>query len=469
MNAIVSLFYGTVETPVPHCLVREVRAVDAMAVNGKLLTVEEREELWASGWEQLPREKAAATCLLFNDRQASLDSLHHFLNGPRKGAVKDKIKCIVAKEIRCEPTLLKAALADCKEVVSLILEKNGIRGEGIEGIAALLAALQGRTNLEVLSLKRNLIGDKGAAALGSMLASWRCRKLHTLCLSFCNVSGRGLSDLCTGLSRMPTVISLTTLDLSNNFCKVDGCRALAPLIMDSRKLKHLNLGNNCIEDEGVKALVEAVGHSDVLETLNLEGNHITDAGVRSLCEALKKNCAVNALDLQCNEIDHIGAMYISQAIRVNTVLTSLNLSHNQVGDSGAEHVAVMLRTATQLVELRLVGNAIGDKGGRFIELAYEKNRTLSMLDLDMNRMQDAQHQGLANAMRKRGHVGILRVGSHAYGNLRPDNKLLEAAKAQIEWEEAEKENETKPQTPREKTPGQNFSKVPYIVTLYIKY
>jgi len=416
-----------------------------MAVNGRLLTVEEREELWSSGWEQLPRERAAATCLLFNDRQASLDSLHHFLNAPRKAPVKDKIRCLVAKEIRCEPALVKATLGDCKEVASLILEKNGIRAEGVD---QLVAALQGRSNLEVLSLKRNLIGDKGAAALGSMLASWRCRKLHTLCLSFCNVSGQGLSSLCAGLCRMPTVISLTSLDVSNNFCKVDGCRALAPLIMDSRKLKHLNLGNNCIEDEGVKALAEAVGHSDVLETLNLEGNHITNTGVRSLCEALKKNCAVNALELQCNEIDHIGAMYISQAVRANTVLTCLNLSHNQAGDGGAEHLAGMLRVASNLVELRLVGNAIGDKGGKFIELAYEKNTTLTMLDLDMNKMQDEQHKGLANAMRKRGHIGILHVGCHAYGNLRPDNKLLEAAKAQIELEEAEKENESKPQTPR---------------------
>ncbi len=423
-----------------------------MAVNGRLLSVQEREDLWAGGWDQLPRERAAETMLLFNDRQATLESLHHFLNGPRKAPVKGKVTCIVAKEIRCDPELIKQTLADCKEATSLILEKTEIRAEGL---ANLVGALQGRTGLEVLSLKRNFIGDKGAAGLGDMMASWKCRKLHTLCLSFCNISGKGFEGLCKGLSRMPTVLSLTSLDLSANFCKVDGCKALAAMILDHRKLKYLNLGNNCIEDEGVKVLCEAVGHSDVLETLNLEGNHVTNIGTRSVCEALKKNCGLRDLALQCNEIDQQGAMYLSQAIRLTTSLSALNLSHNTIGDNGAEHMAGIIRSSTVLTDLRLNGNSIGDKGGKFIQLAYEKNTTITFLDLDMNQMQETQHQGLAMAMRARGHVGILRVGCHAYGNLRPDNTLLQAAKAQIELEEAEKENESKPQTPktpREKTP-----------------
>ena len=423
-----------------------------MAVNGRLLSVKEREELWAGGWEQLPRERASETVLLFNDRQATLESLQHFLNGPRKAPVKGKVKCIVAKEIRCDPELLKHTLADCKDATSLIFEKNEIRAEGLK---QLVGALQGRAALEVLSLKRNFIGDKGAEALGDMIASWKCRKLNTLCLSFCNVSGKGIEGLCKGLSRMPTVLSLTSLDLSANFCKVDGCRALAPLIMDHRKLKYLNLGNNCIEDEGAKVLCDAVGRSDVLETLVLEGNHITNAGTRFVCEALKKNCRLRELGLHCNEIDQQGAMYLSQAIRLNTSLAALNLSHNNIGDSGAEHMAGIIRSSTVLTDLRLAGNAIGDKGGRFIQLAYEKNTTMTLLDLDMNKMGEAQHQGLAISMRSRGHVGILRVCCHAYGNLRPDDTLLQAAKAQIELEEQEKENESKPHTPkspREKTP-----------------
>ena len=433
-------FFETVDEK--HISDWDVRS--SMAVNGKLLSIEEREELWAYGWEQLPKERAAATVLLFNDRQASLDSLHQFLHGPRKAPVKDKIKCIVAKEIRCDAVLIKKTLVDCKEATSLILEKNEIRAEGLE---QLVGALQGRTAIEVLSLKRNLIGDKGATVLGTMMTNWKCRKLHTLCLSFCNISGLGIEGLCKGLSRMPTVLSLTSLDLSANFCKADGCKILAPFIMDHRKLQYLNLGSNCIEDEGVKALLEAVGNSDVLQTLNLEGNHITNTGVRFVCDALKKNCALNDIGLQCNEIDHSGAMYLSQAIRNNTVLTKLNVSHNSMGDTGAEHMAGLIRSSTTLIELQLVNNSIGDKGGKFIQLAYEKNTRLTLLDLDMNKMQDAQHQGLANAMRIRGNIGILRVGCHAYGNLRPDNKLLEMVKAQIELEEAEKENASKPQTP----------------------
>ena len=415
-----------------------------MAVNGRLLTVDDREDLWAAGWEQLPREKAAATLLIFNDRKATLDSLHQFLHAPRKAPVKDAIKCIVAKEIRIDLPHLIQTLSDCKDATSLILEKNEIRSDGM---AQLVDALQFRNTLEVLSLKRNFIGDKGASALGEMMAKWKCRKLHTLCLSYCNIGGQGFEGLCMGLSRMPTVLSLTSLDLSANFCKVDGCKALAPLIMDHRKLNYLNLSNNCLEDDGVKVLAASIAHSDVLETLYLEGNHITNAGVRSLCDGLKNNCGLTALGLSCNEIDHHGAMYISQALRGNTRLTSLDLSHNAVGDVGSEFMAGMIRSVSTLKELHLVDNAVGDVGGKYIQLAYEKNTTLMLLDLDMNKMQDKQHEALASAMRTRGHIGILRVGCHAYGNLRPENKFLELAKAQIEQEEAEKENELKPQTP----------------------
>ena len=430
-----------------------------MAVNGRFLSVEERDELWECGWDHLPRERAAATLLLFNDRTASLDSLQHFLHAPRHAPAKDVVKCIVAREIRTDPQLVKQTLASCQGATSLILEKNEIRAEGLE---QLVGVLQGRNALEVLSLKRNVIGDKGAAALGNMIKAWKCRKLQTLCLAFCNISGKGVAGLCEGLARMPTVLSLTSLDLSANFCKVDGCKALAPLIVDHRKLKTLNIGNNCIEDEGCKILAEAVAKSDVLETLNLEGNHITNVGVRFVCAALKGDCALRDLGLQCNEIDHHGAMYLSQAIRNNTCLTALNLSHNMISDSGAEHMAGMLRQTTALHELRLVSNSIGDAGGNFIRLAYEKNTVLTLLDLDMNNMQDQQHKNFANTMRIRGHIGILRVGAHAYGNLRPQNKLLELAKAQIELEEAEKENAVKSQqrktaTPRESTRGSSRS------------
>ena len=95
-----------------------------MAVNGRLLTVDDREDLWAAGWEQLPREKAAATLLIFNDRKATLDSLHQFLHAPRKAPVKDAIKCIVAKEIRIDLPHLIQTLSDCKDATSLILEKR---------------------------------------------------------------------------------------------------------------------------------------------------------------------------------------------------------------------------------------------------------------------------------------------------------------------------------------------------------
>jgi len=424
-----------------------------MALNGKILTVEEREDLWASGWDLLPKEHASKTLLLFLDRQASLDSLHHFLNGPRKAPVKEKIKSIVAKEIRCDPELLKQTMRECPAAVSLVLEKNEIRAEGL---AVLLDVLQAKAALEVLSLKRNFIGNQGATSLGETFTKWKCRKLHTLCLSFCNISGKGIEGLCKGISRMPTVLSLTSLDLSANFCKVDGCKMLAPFIVDSRKLQFLNLGNNCIEDEGAKALIEAVSQSDVLQTLNIEGNHITNAGVRFVCDALKKNCGLTDLGLHNNEIDQNGAMYLSQAIRVNTVLTALNLSHNNIGDSGAEHVAGVIRMSIKLLDLRLVSNSIGDKGGKFIELAYQRNKTLKLLDLDMNKINDEQHQALAIAMRTRGNIGILRICCHAYGDLRPDNKLLEMAKAQIELEAAEEAAEAE----RLKTPEKSEIRTP---------
>ena len=168
----------------------------------------------------------------------------------------------------------KAGLAEV-----IWLERNEIRSDGIDELAKFL---EKRVNLRSLSLKRNYIGDGGAERLGAMLGSWKNKSLETLALGFCNISGRGAQAICTAVLKMPTAMTLTSLDFTANFLKHEGAKALAVAVQDLRFLKSVRAGSNSIEDEGAVALAKAALESRSLTTLDLECNHLTDAAVKEL-------------------------------------------------------------------------------------------------------------------------------------------------------------------------------------------
>ena len=341
----------------------------------------------------------------------------------------------------------KAGLAEV-----IWLERNEIRSDGIDELAKVL---EKRVNLRSLSLKRNYIGDGGAERLGAMLGSWKNKSLETLALGFCNISGRGAQAICTAVLKMPTAMTLTSLDFTANFLKHEGAKALAVAVQDLRFLKSVRAGSNSIEDEGAVALAKAALESRSLTTLDLECNHLTDAAVKELAGAIGQNCPLVDLKLSGNAIGPHGAMFLSQAARSSTALTRLDLAGNALGDVGAEHVAGLLRFATCLRELNLSDNGIGQAGAAYIANAYASNTTLVLMDLDMNAVPAVQVERFKDAVRARGHVGVLRLANHAFGALRDRVKEEEVlvVPAKIALSESARASKKAPGQSGEEEPG----------------
>ena len=82
-------------------------------------------------------------------------------------------------------------------------------------------------------------------------------------------------------------------------------------------------------------------------------------------------------------------------LRTNKTLTVLDLGSNQIDNTGAHDLALALKENSTLVELYLNNNSIGEKGGEALyDVLSSSNTTLSVLDLGGNHISNALHERL---------------------------------------------------------------------------
>lgn len=153
------------------------------------------------------------------------------------------------------------------------------------------------------------------------------------------MGSEGLVALSVGLTMCP---SLTMLSLGCNHIGWDShsqpihnsiagfCVALQQLPL----LKRLFLNTNHLGDEGVTFLANSLrcGHCPSLRMLDLSDNQIGNAGARSLALVFPAaECSsLRVLNLCKNAIDDVGAEDIIDMFERNTSLTQMDLSHNRI-------------------------------------------------------------------------------------------------------------------------------------------
>eukprot|EP00463_Aulacantha_scolymantha_P001418 TRINITY_DN202_c0_g2_i1.p1 TRINITY_DN202_c0_g2~~TRINITY_DN202_c0_g2_i1.p1 ORF type:complete len:300 (+),score=50.77 TRINITY_DN202_c0_g2_i1:192-1091(+) len=85
---------------------------------------------------------------------------------------------------------------------------------------------------------------------------------------------------------------------------------------------------------------------------------ITDEAVIEFCKVLKTNSTLQCLNLGCQKITFWGGQELAEALEVNSTLTKLQLFNNNIGDRGAFYFYEMLIKNSTITYLNLYENDI---------------------------------------------------------------------------------------------------------------
>lgn len=236
---------------------------------------------------------------------------------------------------------ISLALADNESVKELNAEDADLSGDIL---MELVETLRDNRAMTSVSLRKNMIGDRGAGEIAAALRE--NRKLEEL-----NLSATGVGQ--------------------------EGGMFLGYLLLESTPLRVLNLGRNSLGDAGIKALVDALQSNRALEELVLCSCEITDDSARALSGALRENRKLRRLDLSSNRFTCGGGQMLAHALWDNYTLETLDLSDNSIAEQG---VGSLLEAASarnrSLSELYLAGNPYDV--GRLEDMVLSVRSTLSL-------------------------------------------------------------------------------------------
>ena len=211
------------------------------------------------------------------------------------------------------------------------------------------------------------------------------------------------------INRFPSqsLVKLTGEMLNNQDMEIVVRQAI-----NGKRCSELDMMANDIRMEGASIVANALPGNKSLEHLNISYNRIGDMGVRFIAENINRS-AVNILDL--------GETYMS--------------------DEGAASLADMLKTNRTLTRLILNENEITDQGlTPLIKVLTDKNRTLKILDLSMNKyITRASLDALINMIKR--NTSLTKVDIRRCGMTRADEARIAAVFAERDDSDESSESE----------------------------
>ena len=124
---------------------------------------------------------------------------------------------------------------------------------------------------------------------------------------------------------------LVELDLSNNLIGDRGARAVGKFLNNHSQLVRLSLNDNQIRAAGAQAIAHALTKNTTLKYLNLRLNRLGDEGGQAICRALMKNSTLVEINMSSNDMAEPTAAILSQVVMQNSTVKTLDLSCNRLG------------------------------------------------------------------------------------------------------------------------------------------
>ncbi|KAL7888582.1 hypothetical protein AOLI_G00035560 [Acnodon oligacanthus] len=205
----------------------------------------------------------------------------------------------------CE--FLAKALKSCKSLKVLRINRSKVDDEKCR---MLLRYLLDHPSLLELDLSHNLIGDRGARAIGKLLNRSR----------------------------------LERLDIYDNQIRGSGAQALAHALSKNTSLLFLNLRLNRLGDEGGQAVAQALQKNGTLQNLNLGANELTEPTATAMSHALVQNSTLRSLNLSCNRLGVDGGKVLEEGMSHNSSLLECDIRLTDVGLESEYCIGQVLRT-----------------------------------------------------------------------------------------------------------------------------
>ncbi|KAM3602983.1 uncharacterized protein V6R79_014374 [Siganus canaliculatus] len=212
--------------------------------------------------------------------------------------------------------------------------------------------------------------DRDCESFANALKS--CKTLKLLRLHQSHIEDKKCRTLVKCLLDHP---SLRELDFSHNVIGDRGARAIGKLLNRS-KLEILNMSDNSITGPGAKAIAHALLKNSTLLSLNLRLNHLRDEGGEAIAKALHSNSVLRHLHLGANDMTGPTAIELSKVLFENKPLKSINLSCNKLGVDGGAALKEAMSQNTTLTECDMRLTGVDDDCVSFINQVVWTNRTL---------------------------------------------------------------------------------------------
>ncbi|KAI8865285.1 RNI-like protein, partial [Ramicandelaber brevisporus] len=212
-------------------------------------------------------------------------------------------------------------------LAELNLANNAIGAVGAQHLAAMLSTrpLAGTSQLRLLDISSNVVGEPGLRALWQPLASHR---------------------------------SLRSVLLDGNDLGIPGAEHVASLLRHNTAIVSLSLGRNDLRDQGVERIVNALCQQQPkqqqqiqqqpLTSLSLDLNGLTATAGQHIGRLLQSpHHRLRSLNLAYNRLQCVGCQHMADGLRSNSTLETLDLAANHIAADGARHIASSLRHAVR--------------------------------------------------------------------------------------------------------------------------
>jgi Ran GTPase-activating protein (RanGAP) involved in mRNA processing and transport len=241
--------------------------------------------------------------------------------------------------------------------------KGNYDADGFQEFCNSLNAIHKVSRLKKLILSRNYLDTRGFNILGNFLGSNSCTIVELHVRSCCG-TGEAMEKFMDGIKSIKS--SLQVLDLRENPLGVKGALCVADMIYSSNRIKQISISACNLQAEGVTAIFNALQNNVSLDILNIGDNFIGDIGSEAVGNALKVNTKLKHLDLQDNGIGLDGITYIAKGLAKNRGIVFLGLAFNNISNEGAAVLGDSLRTNITLKGIHVVGNPMNLEGVKAI-------------------------------------------------------------------------------------------------------
>nr|CCG20338.1 Ran GTPase activating protein 2 [Solanum sparsipilum] len=294
--------------------------------------------------------------ICFSNRSFGVDAAR--IAGPILAALKDQLK-----EVDLSDFVAGRNEAEALDVMNIFSE-----------------ALEG-SNLKLLNLSDNALGEKGVRAFGKLLQSQT---------------------------------NLEELFLMNDGISQEAANAVCELVPSTEKLKVLHFHNNMTGDEGAVAIAEIVKRSPLLEDFRCSSTRVGSEGGSVLCEALGMCSHLKKLDLRDNMFGPEVGLVLCKALSKHENLTEIYLSYLNLEDEGAIAIANSLKdSAPSLAVLEMAGNDITAEAASAIASCIAAKQLLAKLSLGENELKDEGAIQIAKALEGHSHLIEVDMSSNA--------------------------------------------------------